>query len=317
VKRSSLSHYRQQHRGGKGKQAASAREDDFIADAFVASTHAYLLVFTNKGKVYWVKVYELPDAGPGAKGRPIINLVQLESDEQVKAVLPVKEFPKQEGEAFVVTCSRKGKIKKTDLLAYSRPRSTGLIACGIEEEDELIEVKIARGQQDILMTTRHGMAIRFAQADVRSCGRQAVGVRGIALRGEDFVVSMDVLDPDASILTVTELGHGKRTAVSQYRTQNRAGCGLITIKADSRNGLVAGSLQVRDSDHIMIVTSQGRLIRVAVGNVSCYSRNTKGVRLIAVDRKSKERVIALARLAENDGDEEDPSLPMPSAAEKA
>ncbi|MEM7402741.1 MAG: DNA gyrase subunit A [Myxococcota bacterium] len=304
VKRSSLSHYRQQHRGGKGKQAASAREDDFIADAFVASTHAYLLVFTNKGKVYWVKVYELPDAGPGAKGRPIVNLIQLESDEQVKEVLPVKDFPQQEGEAFVVTCTRKGKIKKTDLLAYSRPRNTGLIACGIEEDDELIEVKIARGQQDVLMTTRHGMAIRFAQADVRPCGRPAVGVRGIALRGEDFVVGMDVLDPDASILTVTELGHGKRTPVSEYRTQNRAGYGLITIKADSRNGLVAGSLQVSDSDHIMIVTSEGRLIRVAVGSVSCYSRNTKGVRLIAVDRKSKERVIALARLAEESSGEE-------------
>ena len=151
------------------------------------------------------------------------------------------------------------------MLAYSRPRSTGLIACGIEEEDELIEVKIAREQQDVLMTTRHGMAIRFAQVDLRSCGRQAVGVRGISLRGEDFVVGMDVLDPDASILTVTELGHGKRTAVSQYRTQRRAGYGLITIKADSRNGLVAGSLQVRDSDHIMIVTSQGRLTSCCCG----------------------------------------------------
>ncbi|MEM7495347.1 MAG: DNA gyrase subunit A [Myxococcota bacterium] len=305
VKRCALSHYRAQHRGGKGKQAVTARDEDFIADAFVASTHAYLLVFTDAGKVYWVKVYELPDAGPSAKGRPIVNLARLEGNEKVRSVLPVRAFPKQAGEAFVVTCSRNGKVKKTDLLAYARPRSNGLIACGIESGDELVEVKIANGEQDILITTRAGMAIRFAQSDVRACGRAAMGVRGISLRNDDYVVSMDVLDARASILTVTEFGHGKRTAVSEYRTQNRAGMGLITIKADKRNGAVAGALQVYDKDQVMIVTDQGRLIRLTVNSVSRYSRNTKGVRLITMDRKSKERVIALARLAESDDVGED------------
>ncbi len=309
VKRCALSHYRAQHRGGKGKQAVTARDEDFIADVFVASTHAYLLVFTDQGKVYWVKVYELPDAAPAAKGRPVVNLVQLEGNEKVRAVLPVKAFPKQLGEAFVVTCSRNGKVKKTDLLAYARPRSNGLIACGIESGDELIEVKIASSEQDVLITTREGMAIRFAQSDVRACGRAAVGVRGIALRNSDYVVSMDVLDIQASILTVTEFGHGKRTKVSEYRTQNRAGMGLITIKPDKRNGAVAGALQVYDRDQVMIVTDQGRLIRMEVSSVSQYSRNTKGVRLITMDRKSKERVIALACLVEtaDTGEEEQES----------
>ncbi len=299
IKRSPLTQYRSQRRGGKGKQAVSAREEDFISNAFTASTHAYLLAFTNQGKVYWVKVHELPAAGPQSKGRPMVNLMKLDQGEQVRAILPVRHFPINENEAFVVTATRKGKIKKTDLTAYSNPRSSGLIACGIEEGDELIGVKITHGNDDILLSTRNGMAIRFAETDARPLGRQATGVRGIELREGDAVVSMEVVDENSSIFTVTEYGFGKRTDISEYRRQSRAGMGLITIKTDARNGPVADAVQVKPGEEVMIVTSVGTLIRMEVDGVSVIGRNTKGVRLMQLDKSSGERVISAARLVEN------------------
>lgn len=305
IKRSPLSQYRAQRRGGKGKQAVAAKEEDFIADAFVASTHAYLLMFTNKGKVYWVKVHELPQAGPQSKGRPIVNLIKLEEGEQVRTILPVRHFPQQEGEAFVVTATRKGKIKKTDLTAYSNPRSTGLIACGIEDQDELIAVKITNGKNDLLLSTRDGMAIRFSETDARPIGRQSVGVKGIELRDGDAVVSMEVVDENTSILTVTKNGYGKRTEIEEYRRQTRAGMGIITIKVDERNGPVADAVQVKPSDEIMIITSMGTLIRMPVEAVSVIGRNTKGVRLIQLDKTDGERVISLARVVDSGEEQEE------------
>lgn len=294
VKRVALKNYRPQKRGGKGKTAVVAKNEDFVQDAFVASTHAYLLTFTNFGRVYWVKVHELPDGQGASRGRPIVNLIQLEKDEQVCAILPVRQFPERESSQYVVTCSKKGKVKKTDLCAYKNPRANGLIACGIEKGDELISVKITDGKNDLLLSTRSGMAIRFTEDEVRSLGRQAVGVRGIKLRSDDEVVSMEVLhNDDATILTVTINGYGKRTAIDEYRRQARGGLGLITIKVDERNGPVVAAMQVCDDDEVMIVTNLGKLIRIAASSISTYGRNTKGLRLISVDRNLGESVRSL------------------------
>lgn len=303
VKRVQLSNYRAQKRGGKGKMAVVAKNEDFVQDAFVANTHAYLLTFTNFGRVYWLKVHEIPEGTTASRGRPIVNLVKLENGEQVCAILPVREFPSEEGKSFVVTCTKKGKVKKTDLVAYSNPRSSGLIACGIEEGDELIAVKITDGQADLLLSTKNGMAIRFFETDVRSFGRQAVGVRGIKLKGDDLVVSMEVLNAVATILTVTKNGYGKRTEAAEYRCQARGGYGLITIKVDDRNGPVVAAMQVQDEDEIMIVTNLGKLIRMSAKDVSTYGRNTKGLRLITIDKEFGESVKSLVYL-KDDGEEE-------------
>jgi DNA gyrase subunit A len=303
VKRVQLSNYRAQRRGGKGKTAVVAKNEDFVQDAFVASTHAYLLTFTNFGRVYWVKVHELPEGSTSSRGRPIVNLVQLEEGEKVCAILPVRQFPEVEESQYVVTCTKKGKIKKTDLLSYSNPRSSGLIACGIEDGDELIAVKITDGKNDLLLSTKSGMAIRFLETEARSLGRQAVGVRGIKLRVNDEVVSMEVLNNQATILTVTENGYGKRTAMEEYRRQSRGGLGTITIKVDERNGPVVAAMQVQDEDEIMIVTNLGKLIRIAADSISTYGRNTKGVRLISIDKHLGESVNSLVYI-KDDGSEE-------------
>ena len=300
IKRAPLSNYRSQRRGGKGKRAVASKEEDFIEDAFAASTHAHLLAFTNKGRVFWVKVHQLPQAGPQSKGRPIVNLIQLAENEKVRAILPVRHFPDKTDENFVVTATKFGKVKKTDLKAYSNPRASGLIACGIEDSDELVSVKITNGHQDLILSSQDGMAIRFKAANVRPMGRQAAGVRGINLRKNDQVVSMEVLEENASLLTVTEFGYGKRTAISEYRQQSRGGIGLITIKVDERNGKVKGVIQVNPNDNVMIITDGGTLIRMKASDVSVIGRNTKGVRLISVNRKSKERVVSVSRILEED-----------------
>jgi DNA gyrase subunit A len=304
VKRVQLSQYRAQRRGGKGKTAVVSKNEDFVEDAFVASTHAYLLTFTNFGRVYWVKVHELPEGGTVTRGRPIVNLVQLEDNEKVCAILPVRRFPEEEAQQFIISASKNGKVKKTDLKAYSNPRANGLIACGIEEGDELISVKICDGKSDILLSTKDGMAIRFNEADARPLGRQAMGVKGISLRAGDRLVSMEVLAENATLLTVTQNGYGKRTAIEEYRIQSRGGIGVKTIKVDSRNGPVIGAIQVKDEDEIMIVTNQGKLIRMAVAGVSIIGRVTKGVRLISVDKDAQERVGALVHIKEGEAEDD-------------
>jgi DNA gyrase subunit A len=301
VKRSALSGYRAQKRGGRGRTAAKTKEEDFIDNAFVASTHAYVLVFTNQGKVYWIKVHQLPEAGPQARGRPIVNLISLDKDEEVYAVLPVRQFPEKEGEEFVITCSRLGIVKKTDLTQYANPRSSGLRACGIADDDALIGVRIVKAGQDVLLTTADGMAIRFSESDARGMGRTAVGVKGITLRARDEVVQMTSIDSeDVGILTVTEKGYGKRTPVSDYPRQGRGGKGVITIKVTGRNGPVAGAIQVTEKDQVMVTTDGGTLIRMAASDVSEYGRNTQGVRVITPS--AGEKVIAITRIAEDDED---------------
>jgi len=299
LKRTALSHYRAQRRGGKGRGAATMREEDFVDHLFVASTHAYLLVFTDVGKVYWVKVHELPDSGPAARGKAIVNLIALSEGENVRAVLPVRQF---EGGKFVLTCTRGGTVKKSPLMEYSNPRSSGLIACGIAEGDALVNAHITSDKDDVLLATRNGLAIRFHESDVRAMGRPSVGVRGISLDTADSVVDSIVISESKGILTVTERGFGKRTSSDEYRCQNRGGRGLITIKTTDRNGPVAGVVLVGSGDEVMVVTDGGRLIRTSADNISIIGRNTQGVRIIQVDEA--ERVVNVTRIAERDQDED-------------
>ncbi|MDP2340052.1 MAG: DNA gyrase subunit A [Deltaproteobacteria bacterium] len=316
IKRSPVSAYRAQKRGGKGKSAAKAKDEDFIQDAFVASTHAYLLTFTTRGRVFWLKVHQVPEAGGQARGRPIVNLIQLEENEQVCTVLPVRKFPDKEDEAFLFFCTKHGVAKKTDLTQYSNPRSTGLIACGIEVGDDLISVAVTDGKSDVFLTTAEGMSIRFNEQEVRPTGRQTYGVNGIRLAPEegktDDVVSMEVLHKGASVLTVTERGFGKRTNENEYPLQHRAGVGVITIKTTERNGRVAGAIQVNPGDQAMLITNGGTLIRINTDEVSEISRNTQGVRLINVDEG--EKVIAITRIAEPADDTTPVASTLPAAS---
>jgi DNA gyrase subunit A len=298
IKRSPLAGYRAQKRGGKGKSAAKTKDEDFIEDAFVASTHDTLMIFTDMGKVYWLKVHKLPKAGRAARGRSIVNLVQLDDGENVRAVLRVREYPKNEGEGYVITCSRNGKVKKTDLTQYANVRSNGLIACGIEEGDALVTVKITSGENEVLISTKRGNAIRFPEEDVRAMGRSAAGVRGINLKDGDQVVSMVIVDDsaDAALLSVTEKGYGKRTLISDYPRQKRGGMGVISLKTTSKVGIVADSTWVKPGDQLMITTNGGTLIRTNADDVSMYGRNTQGVRVISVG--SDEQVISATRITE-------------------
>ena len=293
IKRIPVSQFRTQHRGGKGVTGMTTREEDLVEDLFIASTHSYILVFTDKGKVYWLKTYEIPQAGRTARGKAIVNLINIEQGEAVSAVLSVKSF---EGTQYVVMATKNGIIKKTKLEAYSRPRSNGIAAISIDPGDALIGVEITDGERDIFLGTRRGMAIRFNEKNVRPMGRTSRGVRGIALGKDDEVVGMEVLRGDSTLLTIAERGYGKRSNAAEYRRQARGGKGIITIKADERNGYVVGIKQVMEEDNLMIITSSGKIIRIAVQNISVIGRNTKGVRLISVDKD--EHVVGVTRLIE-------------------
>ena len=301
VKRNPISLYRAQRRGGRGKTGAATKEEDFIESLFVASTHSYVLVFTTKGKLYWLKVHEIPQASRGARGKPIVNLVQFQEGETLAKVLAVRKF--EEGK-YVVMVTRKGIIKKTDLMAFSNVRTAGIIALGIEEGDELVAVMLTDGSADLLLSTAQGMAIRFEESGVRPMGRPAYGVKAITLEEGDAVVGADVVEKGAAILTVTENGYGKRTEEAEYRTQSRGGKGLITVKTTDRNGRVAGVCQVHEDDEVMIISNEGMLIRMAVKEISMIGRNTQGVRLITLNSKD-EKVVSVARLVEGSKQEED------------
>ncbi len=293
IKRNPISIYRAQRRGGRGKTGMIMRAEDFVEDLFIASTHNYVLIFTNSGKVYWLKVHEIPQVGRVARGQAITNLVNMSSDDRIAAILPVKEFEKGQ---FVVMATRKGVIKKTDLMSYSNPRAGGIIATSIDKGDELISVRLTAGSQQIFLTTRNGQAIRFEETDVRAMGRTARGVRGISLKKGDEVVSMAVLATDAPILTVTERGYGKRTSCEEYRMQSRGGTGIITIKVSGKNGPVVGAMQVTDADDIMLVTDSGKIIRSRAEEISIIGRNTQGVRLISLEKD--ETVVTVAKVVE-------------------
>ncbi len=295
IKRNPITLYRAQHRGGKGKVGTTTRDEDFVEALFVASTHSHILFFTTIGKVYRIKVHELPQGGRSAKGRPVVNLLQLQDGEKVSAFLPVREF--QEGR-YVIFATRRGLVKKTDLMAYSSPRVTGIRAIALEENDSLIGVQLTDGDQDILLSTMDGQSIRFKEGQVRPTGRDTMGVIGIRLEEDDQVVSMEVLHPGASILTVSDKGMGKRTGIDEYRSQGRGGRGLITMKTTDRTGRVVGVQQVVDEDQLMLITDGGKIIRLRIGDLRVIGRNTQGVHLIDLD--NGERVASLARLAEDD-----------------
>ncbi|HYO58707.1 DNA gyrase subunit A [Archangium sp.] len=310
VKRSPLSEYRAQKRGGRGKTGATTKEDDFVTDLFVASTHAYLMPITNTGRLYWLKVHAIPQAGRTSRGKPIVNLVQLGEGERLAQVLVTKEFGENQ---FVFFVTRRGVVKRTDLSAFSNVRASGIRALGVEEGDELVAVKITDGSKDILLSTASGMSIRFPETEVRSMGRDAYGVKGITLEDGDEVVGADLVEKDTTILTVTENGYGKRTEEGEYRVQGRGGKGIIDIKTTERNGKVVGLVQVTDKDEVMLVTNGGMLIRMKAKEVSVIGRNTQGVRLIALE-SAEEKVTGISKLPESEEETENGGEAAPDEA---
>ena len=313
IKRTQVLEYRSQHRGGKGLTGMNTRDDDFVAKVFVASTHAHVLFFSDRGKAYLKKVYQIPQAGRAARGKAIVNFVGMETDERVAAVLPVDEFTENR---YILTATQRGYVKKTDLMAYSQIRVTGIIGVVIDEGDVLIGAETLGAGDHVIMGTREGQSIRFDAADqVRSMGRQSRGVRGIEIRrsnGEDdAVVSMSVIRPDekTTILTVSEKGYGKRTEANEYRSQKRGGMGLLTIKTSERNGKVVDVRPVAEEEHLMLITDGGKIIRIAASSISILGRNTMGVRLIRLAKN--EKVVGVERLADQESDDTEVVEPPP------
>src|SRR3954452_1947363 len=316
VKRNAKTLYKAQRRGGRGITGAATHEEDFVAQLFVASTHDVLLMITNKGRAYSKKVWEVPQAGRTAKGKAFVNLLPLQQDERVVALLPVRDF--SEG-AFVVMATRRGAIKKTSLAAFGNIRVSGIIALSFADDDDLVAVRITEGTSDLLLGTRNGWAIRFREENVRPMGRSARGVRGIRLRKSesaeaDEVVGMAVIprEEPATLLTVCEKGFGKRTPTSDYPTKNRGGKGVITIKTTERNGKVVGLRIVTDEDDLMLITNRGKLIRMPADGIPTIGRNTQGVRLIRLEEE--EAVVAMERLAEREEGAEREVSPEVAAA---
>ncbi|HEX2120878.1 MAG TPA: DNA gyrase C-terminal beta-propeller domain-containing protein, partial [Thermoanaerobaculia bacterium] len=327
IKRSPLSMYRSQRRGGKGRIGMQTKEEDIVEHLFVASTHAYVLVFTDRGRMYWLKVHAIPEVASNARGKAIVNLLPVEQNENVRALLTTRDFT--EGK-YVVMATRGGKIKKTELAAFSNVRATGIIAIDILEGDDLYAVRLSDGTSDIFVGTNSGRAIRFNESEVRPMGRGAAGVRAISLREDDHVVEMDVLpagavveseeaeseveaadetvevtgDTRGYIFTVTEKGFGKRTPVSAYPTKHRGGYGVIDIKTTERNGSVAGIAHVFDEDQVLLITEQGMIIRVPVETIRSIGRNTQGVRVINIDEN--DTVVAAVKVVEKEQPEESP-----------
>jgi DNA gyrase subunit A len=301
IKRTSLTSYRQQRRGGKGRRGMDLREEDFVSHLFVASTHAYIMIFSDRGRAYWLKVYEIPDVGPANRGKAIVNLVSMEPGERIAALLAVREFPAGEDERFIVMGTRKGVVKKTDLRAFANPRAGGIIAMGVEDDDAVIAVQPTDGMSEVLIGTRQGQAIRFPETDARAMGRTAYGVRGIALRDDDEVVAMEVVKPGGTVLTVTANGYGKRTALEEYRLQSRGGYGIINIQTSDRNGAVVGIAYVSDDHELMLITQQGQTLRMHATDVRAIGRATQGVRLIGV--AEGDSVVSVVRLEDQNGDE--------------
>ena len=299
IKRTAITNYRNQRRGGKGRIGMRTREEDFVSHLFVASTHAYIMIFSDRGRAYWLKVHEIPDVGPDGRGKAIANLVSMEEGERIAALITVKEF---EADKFIVMGTRRGVVKKTELTAFSNPRAGGIIAMGVEEGDAVIDAQISDGRGEVFIGTRDGMSIRFAETDVRPMGRSAYGVRGISLREGDEVVAMEVLRPGGTMLTVTERGYGKRTELDEYRVQSRGGIGIINIQTSDRNGKVVGITHVTDDDELMLITQQGKILRMASKDIRAIGRATQGVRLI--DIEGDDQAVSIARLAEKDDDAE-------------
>jgi DNA gyrase subunit A len=315
IKRNAVGLYRAQRRGGRGRIGANTREEDFVEHLFVASTHSYLLFFTTSGKVFWLKVHEIPQAGRAARGRSITNLLSLSPEEKLSAFLPVREF--QEGR-YVLFATRRGLVKKTDLMQYASPRPSGIIAIALEDNDEVIGVRLTDGSCQVILSTRDGQAIRFEEEEARPMGRDTYGVRGMKLDQGDEVVALDLVEAGATLLAVSENGYGKRTEMDEYRLTRRGGKGIITMKTTDKTGRVIGVRLVTDDDQIMLVTSGGKVIRLRVKEIRVIGRNTQGVRLIVLEEG--ERVASVARLAEREDegetrDEAPPPDPEPEPAD--
>jgi DNA gyrase subunit A len=305
AKRSPLSIYRSQKRGGKGRTGAGTTAEDVVEHLFVASTHDYLLVFTNKGRVHWVKVYDVPSLSPATRGKALVNLLSLEAGETVAAMTTAREFP---DDKYLLFATRNGLVKKTGLSAYGNPRAAGIIAINLEEGDELLSVGVTDGTREVFLGTKNGMAIKFAETDVRPMGRDTTGVKGIELREGDVVVEMDLVEESGALLAVTELGYGKRTDVAEYPFQKRGGYGVINVKVTDKNGPVVGIKTVVEGDQLLLITEKGILIRFAAAGVRETGRAAVGVTLIDLD--PGDRVVAVAKLAERD--EEPSAAPEPA-----
>ncbi|ALC14807.1 DNA gyrase subunit A [Desulfuromonas soudanensis] len=302
IKRNAVSLYRAQRRGGKGKTGMRPKEEDFVERLFIASTHSYILVFTDLGKVYWLKVHEIPQGGRASRGKAIVNLLQLSTGENVTTVLPVKEFV--EGK-YIITATQNGTVKKTELMSYANPRAGGIIALTIDEGDRLISARLTDGSMDILLASRNGKSIRFPETDARPMGRTARGVRGMMLEEDNHLIGMEVVSEvtSATLVTVTENGYGKRTNLDEYRVQSRGGKGIITIKTSERNGKVVDIKLVDEDSDLMFITDRGKVLRTGVAALSIIGRNTQGVRLMVLE--PEERIVAVAKLAEKDEDDGD------------
>jgi DNA gyrase subunit A len=295
IKRNQVTLYRSQKRGGKGVVGANTREEDFVEHLFVSSTHSFLMVFTTKGRVYWVKVHEIPQASRTARGKALVNLLPLREGERISAFLPVREFKEAN---FLIFATRKGLVKKTELMSYSNPRRDGIIALALEDDDEVIGVRLTDGQQEVLLSTKSGQAIRFSEEEVRPTGRGTYGVKGITIDESDAVVSLETINKEATLLTVSARGYGKRSEVDGYRVQSRGGKGVITMRTNDKTGEVVSVRQVKDDDHLMLVTDTGRIIRLRMAELRVIGRNTQGVRLL--NTGPDERVVSLALLAEKE-----------------
>ena len=303
IKRTPLTIYRSQGRGGKGRIGMKTREEDIVTNMFVASTHSYMLVFTNRGKLHWLKVYEIPDVASSGRGKAIVNLVKIAPGDKVAAIVTVKSF---EDAASVVMASRQGQVKKTALAAFSNPSSRGIIAMNLPEEDELIAAQLITANENIVLGTHRGLSIRFSNTDVRQMGRNAYGVHGIRLVKDDYVVGMIAADEEGMILSVTERGFGKRTKIAEYRTQTRGGKGIINVKTTKRNGRVVAIMQVTDDSGLMVITEQGKLIRVKASGIRKVGRSSQGVKLIAIPDADR---VSAATLVEGEKVEDLPLEP--------
>jgi len=304
IKRAPIAQYRSQRRGGRGKTGMNTREEDLVSDLFVASTHTRLFVFTDRGRVFQLKVYEVPKAGPAARGRPIVNLIQTEPDEMIRAILPIREF---DDEHYVMMVTRRGVVKKTALSLYANIRATGIRAILIDDGDDLIAARLVGGEQEVMLSAASGKSIRFNSDEVRAMGRATRGVRGMGLADGDRVVAMEPLaeeDERVKVLSVTANGYGKRSSLAEYRLQKRGGLGIITIKTTERNGPVVAVRLVGEDDHVILITDGGKIIRLRVRDIRVIGRNTQGVALMRTEEN--QRIVALAIV---DKASEDPEKP--------
>jgi DNA gyrase subunit A len=309
IKRTPISTYRNQRRGGKGRIGMRTREEDVVNHLFVASTHSYLMIFSDRGRAYWLKVHEIPDVGADGRGKAIANLVQMEAGEKIAAMLAVQEFDEQR---FIVMGTSKGTVKKTELSAFANPRAGGIIAMGVDQGDSVMAVRLSDGASEIFIGTRDGMAIRFGEDEVRPMGRSAYGVRGIQLREGDQVVAMEVVKPGGTLLTVTEKGYSKRTDLDEYRVQGRGGFGLKNLEITDKNGPVVGIAQVHENEELLVITEQGKILRTPAADIRTIGRATQGVRLMELE--GEDRVVSVA-LVDRDEEVVDSPAPEPDKGE--